>query len=76
MICPKCGNEYSMKVWRVHKERCTGGESVQEEKEERRQEVAVDEMGRDELLDLADQMGIEVDRRWGVKRLLEAISNG
>lgn len=74
MICPKCGKEFSDKVWRVHKERCNGGEyavRIEEEKEERRTEVSPN---KEDLLALADQMGIEVDRRWGVARLTEAIN--
>lgn len=39
-----------------------------------RQDGAIDDaLGREELLSLADELKISVDRRWGVIRLREAI---
>jgi hypothetical protein len=80
MICSKCGNDYSLKVWRVHRYRCNGVEElpVVDESPVKQKEKAVDldEMSKNELLEYADEHGIEVDRRYGAHKLREVISYG
>jgi len=78
MICPRCGDDYSMKVWRIHKERCSGGKRVDHTA------AAYDSRGgaaedlaathtKDELVEMADFVGVEIDRRWGKARIAEAL---
>lgn len=81
MICETCGNEYSLKVWRIHKDRCKRGGRVQKEKEEGRQEVSLDDisivgnMSKAELIEMAEEFGIEIDRRWSKARIAEALES-
>ena len=79
MVCPKCGKEYSDKVWRVHKERCHA-EVRKEEKEATavtRAEVVehvAENHSKAELIEIAEMAGIDIDKRWGKERIAEAIN--
>jgi hypothetical protein len=67
-------------VWRLHRDRCKGNENaVQERQEERRSPVGIDDieviddMRKVELIALADDMGIEIDKRWTKAHIADAI---
>jgi hypothetical protein len=72
MKCVKCGREFSDKVYRVHRGRCNG---IQEKQEEKTETTAIEiaDFDKDDLIDYAEGMGLEIDRRWGKARLVEAI---
>lgn len=75
MVCKKCGNDYSIKVWHVHKERCNGVQKKQTEaKAEATEAVDLSALSKEELMDYADEMGVEIDRRWGAPRIIDAIN--
>jgi hypothetical protein len=67
MTCPKCGNEFSLKVYRIHAAECHGLDAENGAPE------SGGEYTKDQLLDMADLYGVEVDRRWGIKRIREVL---
>lgn len=79
MVCPKCGKEFSDKVYRVHKERCK--DNVQERQEKGQTEVRASALvhteenhTKDELIELAELAGIDIDKRWGKHRIVQALN--
>ena len=79
VICNKCGKDYSYKVWQVHRYRCKCVEQapvVDESPSEKRETIDLDSMSKNELLEYADERGIEVDRRYGASKLREVIGHG
>ena len=58
MKCPICGDNYSDKVWRIHRTRCVPAEKVDT---------------KTELLKRAEAEGVAVDKRWGKSRIMEAL---
>jgi len=74
MRCAKCGREFSDKVWKVHRERCNGIQEKQEE-ETTTETTAIEiaDYDKDDLIDYAEGMGIEIDKRWGKARIVETI---
>ena len=81
MICEKCGQNFSRTVWRIHRERCQGKIPAVEQEAEpvEARSVSVDDidviedMSKDQLIELAEEFGIEVDGRWGKARIIEAL---
>lgn len=68
MICPHCGQDYSDKVYRIHKDRCrpTARQTAVVHTEENHT--------KDELIELADLAGVDIDKRWSKHRIVEALN--
>jgi hypothetical protein len=39
MICNKCGKEFSKKIWKIHREICTGNKAQKDDVIEEKQEI-------------------------------------
>lgn len=75
MVCKKCGTDYSHKVWQVHKERCNGVQEKQEKAKAAPKAVDTFEaFEKDDLIEYAEALGVEIDKRWGKARIIDAIN--